>query len=182
MNYLVASDLYRHFGLKGFTGLIKGLTYPGFRYTFLFRKVSIHGKNSIKGLFYRCLLRRYRFRYGFEINTDAVIGPGFYLTSHCSTVVIGPVKIGKNCNVGHGVTIGRGIAGERKGRPAIGDNVWIGTGAVLVGKIEIGNNVLIAPNSFVNFDVPENSLVLGNPGKIISKQNPTMEYINYPVL
>jgi len=168
--------------LTGFKGLIKGLSYPGFRYTFLFRKVTLHGKNSIRGFLYRFLLRRYRYRYGFEINIDAQLGPGFYLTSHCGTVVIGPVTIGKNCNVGHGVTIGRGITGERKGRPTIGDNVWIGTGAVLVGKIKIGHNVLIAPNSFVNFDVPENSLVIGNPGRIISKQNPTGDYINYPVV
>jgi serine O-acetyltransferase len=54
----------------------------------------------------------------------------------------------------------------------------VGPGAVLVGKITVGSNVMIAPNSFVNFDVPDNSLVLGNPGKIIPKENPTRNYIN----
>ena len=42
MNEIIAADLYRHFGLKGKLGLIKGLSYPGFKYTFLFRKVSMH--------------------------------------------------------------------------------------------------------------------------------------------
>lgn len=181
MNRIIASDLYRHFGLKGWKGLIKGLSYPGFRYTYFLREVALHRKNSIAGSFYRILLRRYRFKYGFEISTDAQLGEGFFLTSHCSTVVIGPVKMGKNCNVGHSVTIGRGIAGAKKGRPTIGDNVWIGAGSVIVGKVTIGSDVLIAPNAFVNFNVPDHSIVIGNPGKIISKPNPTLDYIHFSV-
>jgi serine O-acetyltransferase len=132
----------------------------------------------VGGIFFRILKRRYRFRYGFEIHSDAKIGEGFYLTGHCGPVIIGPVTIGRNCNISHSVTIGRSYRGGIIGRPAIGDYVWIGAGSVLVGKISIGNNVLIAPNSFVNFDVPDNSLVIGNPGKIIPKENPTKNYIN----
>ncbi len=54
----------------------------------------------------------------------------------------------------------------------------MGTGCVITGNITIGNNVMIAPNSFVNMDVPDHSLVMGNPAKIISKENPTALYIN----
>jgi len=181
MNSVIAADLYRHFGLKSTKGLLKGLSYPGFRYTYILRKVSMSRKRSVAAFFYKLLLRRYRFRYGFEINPDAIIGEGFYLTSHCSPVIIGPIKMGKNCNVSHSVTIGRGIAGERKGRPTIGDEVWIGPGSMIVGKITIGNDVLIAPNTFVNFDVPDHSIVIGSPGKIIAKENPTKEYIHYKI-
>lgn len=181
MNEVIAADLYRHFGLKGKKGLLKGLSYPGFRYTFIFRKVSMLERKSLRGMFYRILMRRYRYKYGFEINQEAQIGKGFYLTSHIGSVIIGRVRMGKNCNIGHLVTIGRGIAGDRKGFATIGDNVWIGTGAVIVGNIQIGNNVLIAPNSYVNFKVPDNSVVYGNPGKIIKARNPTTDYINYPV-
>ena len=181
MNKVIASDLYRHFGLRGLRGLLKALSYPGFRYTYFLRKVSHTKKRSVSSLFYRMLLRRYRFRYGFEISPDANIGEGFYLTSHCSPVVIGPVQMGKNCNVSHSVTIGRGIAGNRKGRPVLGDNVWIGTGSVIVGKVTIGNDVLIAPNTFVNFDVPDHSVVIGSPGRIIAKENPTKDYIHFEV-
>lgn len=181
MNSVIASDLYRHFGLKGTSGLLKGLSFPGFRYTYLLRKVSQSRQKSIPWRFYKVLLRRYRYKYGFEINPDAMIGDGFYLTSHCSPVIIGPITMGKNCNVSHCVTIGRGIAGERKGRPTLGDDVWIGPGSVIVGKIAIGNDVLIAPNTFVNFDVPDHSIVIGSPGKIIAKENPTKDYINFKV-
>ena len=178
MNSVIASDLYRHFRLKGTKGLLKGFSYPGFRYTYLLRKVSQHRSKSLAKYFYKALLSRYRFKYGFEISPDASIGDGFYLTSHCSPVIIGPVKMGKNCNVSHCVTIGRGIAGERKGRPTLGDHVWIGPGSIIVGKITIGNDVLIAPNTFVNFDVPDHSVVIGSPGKIITKGNPTRDYIH----
>ena len=178
MNAIIEADLYRHEGLKGFKGFIKGWFIPGFRYTFLFRKVVQSGRLSPGGMFLRTLKRRYRYKYGFEIHPDAQIGKGFYLTSHCGPVIIGPVKIGRNCNISHSVTIGRSYRGGKIGRPEIGDYVWIGPGSVLVGEIRIGNNVLIAPNSFVNFDVPDHSLVIGNPGKIIPKENPTKNYIN----
>ena len=60
----------------------------------------------------------------------------------------------------------------------IADNVWIGANAVVVGKINIGTDVLIAPNSFVNFDVPPHSIVVGNPARIISRENATEGYID----
>ena len=85
--------------------------------------------------------------------------------------------IGRNCNIAHGVPIGATRRGEHKGVPCIGDYVWIGTNAVLVGNIRIGNDVLIAPGAYVNFDVPNHSLVIGNPGKIVPKDRPTRNYI-----
>ena len=71
----------------------------------------------------------------------------------------------------------RQIGGENKGAPVISDNVWIGTNAVIVGKISIGTDVMIAPNAFVNFNVPPHSIVIGNPAKIISRENATEGYI-----
>lgn len=65
--------------------------------------------------------------------------------------------------------------------PILGDNVWIGVNSRIVGNIKIGNNVLIAPNSFVNIDVPNNSIVLGNPCRIIFKEKATKNYINNKV-
>jgi serine O-acetyltransferase len=178
LNKTIEADLYRHEGLTGLRGFIKGWFIPGFRYTYIFRKVTRYSKYSVMGIFFRLLKRRYRFKYGFEIDSEARIGDGFYLSSHCGPVIIGPVSMGKNCNVSHSVTIGRSYKGGVLGRPTIGDHVWIGVGSVLVGKINVGNNVLIAPNSFVNFDVEDNSLVIGNPAKVIRKDNPTRNYIN----
>jgi len=179
LNRITKADLYRHNGLTGIKGFIKGWFLPGFRYTYIFRKTTQYKKTSILGIFFRILKRRYRFKFGFEISTEAQIGEGLYITSHIGSIVVGPVKIGKNCNIAHSVTIGRAYKNGETGRPTIDDNVWIGTGSVLVGKINIGKNVLIAPNSFVNFDVPDNSLVIGNPATIIKKDNPTKNYTNY---
>ena len=73
--------------------------------------------------------------------------------------------------VTHGVTIGRDIRGKRKGVPIIGNRVAIRANSTVVGNIKIGDDVLIAPNTFVNFDVPSNSIVIGNPAKIIFRDN-----------
>ncbi|MGB8492301.1 MAG: serine acetyltransferase, partial [Bacteroidales bacterium] len=100
------------------------------------------------------------------------------LTGHCGPIIVGPVTIGKNCNISHSVTIGRSYRKGVMGRPTIGDYVWIGPGSTIVGEITVGHHVLISPNTFVNFDVPDNSLVIGNPAKIIGKDNPVRYYIN----
>lgn len=80
-----------------------------------------------------------------------------------------------------GCTVGRENRGKRNGAPTIGNEVWIGSNAVVVGKIVIGDDVLIAPNAYVNFDVPSHSVVMGNPGKIIPRENATEGYITYKV-
>ncbi|MNY28285.1 Maltose O-acetyltransferase [compost metagenome] len=90
-------------------------------------------------------------------------------------------KIGKNCNIAQGVTIAQANRGKNEGVPIIGDEVWIGPNAVIVGKITIGNNVLIAPNAYVNTDIPDNSIALGNPATISQKMNATEGYINNKV-
>ncbi len=63
----------------------------------------------------------------------------------------------------------------------MGNKVWIGSNSVIVGNVKIGNNVLIAPNAFVNFDVPNDSICFGNPAKIIKKENATEGYIDFPI-
>jgi serine O-acetyltransferase len=173
------ADLYRHEKYSGVGGFIKGWFKFGFRYMLVYRLIQFQPSYSPLLLPLKIMRRWFRISYGFEIDANAKIGEGFYLTDHIGHVIIGPVIIGKYCNVSHGVTIGRaydknGVAG----RPVLGDRVWVGTGAVLVGKIKIGNNVLIAPNTFLNIDVPDNSIAIGNPAKIISKDNPTKLYIN----
>lgn len=68
--------------------------------------------------------------------------------------------------------------GKRKGAPVLGDNVVVGDNAIVIGGINIGHDVLIAPGAFVNFDVPSNSIVIGNPGKIIERESsPTRKYM-----
>ncbi len=176
MDRVTKADLYRYDGLTGIRGFIKGWFVSGFRYTFLLRKIIRYRKFSIRGIIYRVLKRLSTYR-GFQISNEAEIGEGFYLY-HRGTVFIGPVKIGKNCCVSHNVVIGRAYKDGKIGRPTIDDNVWIGPGAVLVGKINIGKNVRIAPNAVVNFDVPDNAFVAGNPARYIKKEDSVKDWIN----
>ena len=100
---------------------------------------------------------------------------------HFGTIVINPnTIIGDNFNIAQGCLIGN-AQGKRKGTPIIGNNVVMGANSIVIGQVNIGNDVLIAPGAFVNFDVPDNSIVIGNPGKIITKNSsPTSKYIVYP--
>ena len=132
----------------------------------------------MQGIFYRLLLRRYSFKYGIQIPAGTQIGEGFYIGHFGNIVINARAVIGKNCNIAQGVTIGQTNRGKLKGTPTISDNVWIGTNAVIVGQIYIGRNVLISPGSYVNFDVPNDSIVIGNRCNIIENLNATKAYIN----
>lgn len=151
---------------------------PNLHFLYLLRQCQNHKKKSLKGVFWRWILRHHQIKYGFQIYPETEIGEGLYL-GHWGALVINPnAKIGKNCNIAQGVTIGQQNRGKHKGFPTISDEVWIGPNAVIVGGITIGKNVLVAPNAYVNFDVPNDSIVVGNPAKIYPKSNATEDYIN----
>lgn len=103
---------------------------------------------------------------------------GVYLGHAYNITINSNVKIGRNCNIHKGVVIGQANRGSRKGYPTIGDRVWIGINAAIVGNVTIGDDVMIAPNSFVNVDIPSHSVVFGNPCVIKHKDWATEGYIN----
>ena len=76
--------------------------------------------------------------------------------------------IGKNCNLGHGVTVEAVYRGERMGTPVIGNNVYIGPGAKVIGGIRVDNNAAIWANCVFTRDFPENAVVVEIPGRVIS--------------
>ena len=88
-------------------------------------------------------------------------------------------KIGKNCVIYQNVTIGsNSIKDSRKiGAPTIGDNVFIGTGAIIVGNVKIGNNVRIGAGAVVVEDIEDNTLVILDHSKKIKKMNMDNHYI-----
>ena len=106
------------------------------------------------------------------------IGKGLFIAHPYGITINDKVVIGQNCNIHKGVTIGQENRGIRKGTPTMGNNVWIGMNSTVVGSIHIGNDVLIAPNTYLNSDVPDHSIVIGSPAKIISRNNATDSYIN----
>ena len=76
-----------------------------------------------------------------------------------------------------GVTIGQINGGAKDGNPIIGNNCWLGPFAIVVGKVSIGDGVLIAGGAYVDFDVPAHSIVIGNPGKIIPNHDYSSRYL-----
>lgn len=169
-------DYYRMTGKSWSNLLIDILNFilmHNIRYMYWWRK----SKNG--SIFAKYKTYRYSRKYGIEISSSAVIGEGFYLGHPYNITIGGNVKIGKNVNVHKGATIGATNRGNKKGSPTIGDNVFIGINSTVVGNIKIENDVLIAPNSYVNFDVPAHSIVIGNPGNIYYRENATEGYVNF---
>ena len=184
MNEIIKSDLYRYVG-KSNNILLVQLRYffftPGFRYIYFFRKGSL-AKYRIMRYFWHFCMRMCMYRTGIQIPLGTRIGEGFRIV-HFGHIVINPnTKIGKNFNISQGCLIGNS-QGKHDGVPIIGDNVCMNANSIIIGGVSIGNDVLIAPGAFINFDVPGNSIVIGNPGKIIKREeSPTSKYIVYPIL
>ncbi|MHB1847078.1 MAG: serine O-acetyltransferase [Deltaproteobacteria bacterium] len=101
-----------------------------------------------------------------HVAVEAEIGPGFYI-GHPSTIYIGKSRIGSNFSVTHNVTIGVGHSEGAKGHPAIGSDVWVGTGSTLFGAIEVGDGTTVASGTVLSQSVPPRSFVGGNPGRVI---------------
>jgi serine O-acetyltransferase len=102
---------------------------------------------------------------GISIHCQAIIGPGFYI-GHFGNIFIGEdAIIGHTCNISQGVTIGVSGRGQKRGIPRIGNRVYMATNAVLVGKITIGDDAVIAANSLVTSDVASHTTVMGVPAQ-----------------
>jgi serine O-acetyltransferase len=123
----------------------------------------------------------YFFAYMFSevvmemcLDPQATIGGGLYI-GHIGGVHINPqAVIGSNCDIAHRVTIGASAMG-RQGSPVLGDKVYIGTGATLVGKIKVGNGAKIAANTLVMTNVPDGATVMGVPGRIVMRPPKVVE-------
>jgi serine O-acetyltransferase len=176
MNTQFAKDLYRFYGEKGESFAQRLLRPVELKYIALFRKAN-SCKCKLLKLFYTVKLKVMSNKTYIQIPARTQIGEGFYI-GHSGRVIIHPeARLGRNINLGTGVTIGYENRGERKGAPTLEGTCWVGTNSVIVGKITIGEDVLIAPLTFVNFDVPAHSIVVGNPAKIIHKEDATRDYI-----
>ena len=171
--YLVRADLYRKTGRVGTHAFVKALmTDMGFKHTFWFRSSSFcRARPALKRTLYplvRAVYQHYQHKHGVWIPPTTDIGPGLFLEHLGGIVVNGRAVIGKNCNLGHGVTIGQTNRGARQGTPQVGDNVFIGPGAKLVGSVKVGDYAAIGVNCVVVKDVPENAVVVAGAGQIVS--------------
>ena len=114
-----------------------------------------------------------RWLTGIEIHPGATLGPGFFI-DHGMGVVIGETaEVGADVTLYHGVTLGGTSLNKGKRHPTIGDRAVIGAGAKVLGAITIGADSRIGANAVVVRSVPENSVVVGVPGQIVRRSQPT---------
>ena len=135
-------------GIKAFVGVLPSKEY---RYIFYYRLPFVirHSLNVLLPRTKMCYLHSTKKAEG-----------GVKIVHGFSSIIVAE-SIGKNFEFYQNVTVGWG----KDGKPIIGNNVSIYAGAVVAGKIRIGNNVKISANSFVREDVPDNTLVYGNPAQ-----------------
>jgi serine O-acetyltransferase len=115
---------------------------------------------------------------GISLEPKAEIGPGLYI-GHFGGIIVGSgVRLGANCNLSQGVTLGVDGRGEKRGSPQIGDRVFIGPGANVFGKITIGHDVVIGANAVVNRSLPDRAVAVGVPAKIVSYEG-SFDFVTY---
>jgi serine O-acetyltransferase len=112
--------------------------------------------------------------FGIEVSPQVQIGGGLFLP-HTVGTVIGAERIGENCTIMQGVTLGTsepdmGFTVAR--RPVVGDNVLIGAGAKVIGRITVGDHAKIGANAVVLRDVPAYALAVGVPATIVDRSPP----------
>jgi serine O-acetyltransferase len=176
--YLILSDLYRITGDIRFTVLLRHILLDeSYKYVFWMRTCRYTRAGPLhKYMVYpiaKLMLYHLTYKLGISISPSTEIGSGFYIGHFGGIVINNKSVIGKNCNISQGVTLGQANRGKNKGYPTLGDNIYIGPGAKIVGAVTIGNNVAIGANCVVTKDIPDNSVVVGIPGKVISQKGST---------
>src|SRR5580693_9619864 len=142
------------------------LCYPGF-HAVLVHRVAHRLNLAGVPLLPRFLSQLSRFFTGIEIHPGATIGRRLFI-DHGMGVVIGETtEIGDDVLIYQGVTLGGTSLKKEKRHPTIGNHVVIGTGAKVLGSITIGDNVKIGAGSVVVYPVPDNSTVVGVPGRVV---------------
>lgn len=111
--------------------------------------------NKLNAMFCNCIIGR-----------GAEFGPGFMLIHSTGVVINGNVRGGSNVSLEHQVTIGA----ERRNSPFIGDDVFIGAGAKVIGSVRLGNGARVGANAVVVKDVPPHSTVVGIPAQVVRRR------------
>ena len=152
--------------------------YPGF-HAALFHRLAHKLWGWRVPFLPRLISQTGRFLTGIEIHPGATIGRRFFI-DHGMGVVIGETaEIGDDCLLYQGVTLGG--TGKEKGKrhPSLGNSVVVGTGAKVLGNIRIGDNVKIGAGSVVIHSVPDNSTVVGIPGRVVRSVVPSGEILEH---
>lgn len=179
IRYLIFSDFKRKYDALGYE-IPKNI----FKLYLIIIKLIISSK-GFRSIFLYRILHRFRddhplnsflalirwISFSLDIPPKTVIGEGFLIGHPEGIVINGKCIIGKNFSIYQGVTLGGNLAKIKNGQeaPWIGDNVFIGAGAKILGPVKIGENCIIGANSVVLNDIPKNSVAVGIPSRVIKK-------------
>lgn len=175
------ADLHRYHGSGRAKFLKHFLFTPGFKYTVWMRLSGYcRAKPALKWTLYpflKFILSRCRYKYGIAIPEYTEIGPGLMINRFGCIFINGDAIIGSNVNIAQMSMLGQANRGARAGSPILGDRIFVAVGASVVGRVHVGDDVVIGVNSVVTRDVEPGSVVGGTPAKTISKAG-SDDYIN----
>ena len=150
------------------TRLEAALCYPGLHAIWLHR-IAHHFYLKVWVVFPRLLNTFSRFLTGIDIHPGAKLGPGLFIDHGMGLVIGETAELGSNVTLYQGVTLGG--TGKEKGKrhPTIGNNVVVSSGAKVLGSFKVGDNSKIGSGSVVLKEVPPNSVVVGVPGRVVTR-------------
>jgi serine O-acetyltransferase len=184
--FLSDLDRYLHYSDRRYSRrslAIMLVTQPGVLATLLYRFGHwAHQQRGVKGRWYRLLCelakRPVEILTGISISPTAHIGPGLYVAHFGGVFVGGDSVIGTNCNLGHDTLIAANGRGERRGSPQLGDRVNVTCGGRILGRVRVGDDVMIGVNVVVAKDVPDRT-VLAAPSPTVLSQRGSFDYVRY---
>lgn len=183
---LIKSDFNRYIA-TGAKSRIKIILFnQGFFFTSVFRiNNALYNKSqaipivrSLVGLHCLIWLKISQVISGLSLPIGLKIGKGLFISHPGSIIINSQCEIGNNINIAPGTVIGYGIKKGIKGYPKIGNRVFIGPGAKILGPITIGDDVMIGANAVVLNDVPNNAVAVGIPAKVVSYKG-SHDYIQF---
>ena len=139
-------------------------------------------KKGFKAFLIRQKYKRYMHKCNAYISLQTILkGKPNFPHGVCGVFISSGASIGRNCTIFHQVTIGSNTLADSMGggAPTIGDNVYIGCGAKIIGNVVVGDNVRIGANCVVTPDIPSNSTVVLQKPRIIKKENNINEFVEY---
>jgi len=114
---------------------------------------------------YFVLSRYVRYAFGIRLHLSAHIGPGMYI-GHFGGIIVSRCRMGENCSIAQSTRIAADISGRG---PLLGDRVWVGAHARIIGPYEIGSRSTVSAAAVVQRDIPENALCMGNPARVVMR-------------
>ncbi len=162
----IREDFDTHYRLWSSQGFWVMIVYRFGRWRYRIRPAVLRKPFS---MIYRMLKLASQILTGIDLPCEATVGRRFRIDHFGGIVISGDAVFGEDCVVRNGVTVGLRRTDD-PGSPVIGNRVEIGAGAKVLGRIRIGDDVLIGANAVVVRDVPSNCIAVGIPARILPRK------------